>query len=334
VYYDIYGKPIFKDASGNVLPKSSIGNNILFQGREYDHELNLYYFRARYYDPIMGRFLSIDPMGYADSMNLYQAFGMNPVNFVDPMGQLIYLTGMNPDVDFVLFKDVFRKIGHKDIDKKIVMKKDDKGRYYIDLVGGKGALSNSIQKRVVKSAAFKRWMNLYTDKLKDFDFMYKQELEELFEWLILDRNHAPIEFRTGERFYSKDQFLWFDFNLSVQRMGGGVTVEPFETKSGNIEVVVDPHPNHQSPSVDRVGNLPLDTSTIIVHEFGHAFANIFGFFGELRLTKLDVIGFTKRKDPMFYELAVMFENLYRLRLNQRFLRGWHESFWSVMAIDE
>jgi RHS repeat-associated protein len=172
VYYDIYGKPIFKDASGNVLPKSSIGNNILFQGREYDHELNLYYFRARYYDPIMGRFLSIDPMGYADSMNLYQAFGMNPVNFVDPMGQLIYLTGMNPDVDFVLFKDVFRKIGHTDIDKKIVMKKDDKGRYYIDLVGGKGALSNSIQNRVVKSAAFKRWMNLYTDKLKDFDFMY------------------------------------------------------------------------------------------------------------------------------------------------------------------
>jgi hypothetical protein len=34
----------------------------------------------------MGRFLSVDPMGYQDSMNLYQAFGMNPVNFVDPLG--------------------------------------------------------------------------------------------------------------------------------------------------------------------------------------------------------------------------------------------------------
>jgi RHS repeat-associated protein len=88
VYYDIYGMPTFKDAAGNVIPKSSIGNNILFQGREYDPELNLYYFRARYYDPIMGRFLSTDPMGYADSMNLYQAFGMNPVNFLDPMGKL------------------------------------------------------------------------------------------------------------------------------------------------------------------------------------------------------------------------------------------------------
>jgi RHS repeat-associated protein len=87
VYYDIYGLPTFKDAGGNVISKSSISNNILFQGREYDHELNLYYFRARYYDPIMGRFLSTDPMGYTDSMNLYQGFGMNPVNLLDPMGE-------------------------------------------------------------------------------------------------------------------------------------------------------------------------------------------------------------------------------------------------------
>jgi hypothetical protein len=35
----------------------------------------------------MGRFLSVDPMGYQDSMNLYQAFNQNPVNFVDPMGE-------------------------------------------------------------------------------------------------------------------------------------------------------------------------------------------------------------------------------------------------------
>jgi RHS repeat-associated protein len=93
VYYDIYGMPTFKDASGNVIPKSSIGNNILFQGREYDPELNLYYFRARYYDPIMGRFLQTDPMGYADSMNLYQAFNMNPVNFVDSMGKELFISG-------------------------------------------------------------------------------------------------------------------------------------------------------------------------------------------------------------------------------------------------
>jgi RHS repeat-associated protein len=87
ITYDIYGMPTFWDAAGNKISKSSIGNNILFHGREYDTELNLYYFRARYYDPIMGRFLQTDPMGYADSMNLYQGFNMNPVNFIDPFGK-------------------------------------------------------------------------------------------------------------------------------------------------------------------------------------------------------------------------------------------------------
>jgi RHS repeat-associated protein len=93
VTYDIYGMPTFWDAAGNEIPKSSIGNNILFHGREYDDELNLYYFRARYYDPIMGRFLSTDPMGYTDSMNLYQGFYMNPFNFTDPWGLNLKLSG-------------------------------------------------------------------------------------------------------------------------------------------------------------------------------------------------------------------------------------------------
>jgi RHS repeat-associated protein len=88
VTYDIYGMPTFWDAAGNKISKSSIGNNILFHGREYDAELNLYYFRARYYCPIMGRFLQTDPMGYQDSLNLYQGFNMNPMNFVDPFGTI------------------------------------------------------------------------------------------------------------------------------------------------------------------------------------------------------------------------------------------------------
>jgi RHS repeat-associated protein len=84
--YGLYGMPTFMDAAGNVIPKSTIGNNILFQGREYEPETNFYYFRARHLDPIMGRFLQTDPMGYQDSLNLYQALNMNPFNFLDPYG--------------------------------------------------------------------------------------------------------------------------------------------------------------------------------------------------------------------------------------------------------
>jgi RHS repeat-associated protein len=93
VSYDPYGMPTFTNAAGEVVSKSTIGNTLLFHGRRYDAETNLYYFRARYYDPIMGRFLQTDPMGYADSMNLYQGFNMNPYNFVDPLGLSIKLSG-------------------------------------------------------------------------------------------------------------------------------------------------------------------------------------------------------------------------------------------------
>jgi hypothetical protein len=40
----------------------------------------------RYYDPELCRFISPDPEGYKDSLNLYQAFKLNPINFVDPIG--------------------------------------------------------------------------------------------------------------------------------------------------------------------------------------------------------------------------------------------------------
>jgi RHS repeat-associated protein len=94
VEYDPYGKPYFLKPTGNPQnpyessESSTIGNTTLFQGREYDSETGLYYFRARYYDPELGRFLQPDPKGYVDSMNLYQAFNLNPINFIDPFGKV------------------------------------------------------------------------------------------------------------------------------------------------------------------------------------------------------------------------------------------------------
>jgi RHS repeat-associated protein len=105
VEYDPYGKPYFLKPTGNPQnpyessESSTIGNTTLFQGREYDSETGLYYFRARYYDPELGRFLSSDPMGYQDSMNLYQAFNCNPVNFLDPLGlakKIALILGLAP----------------------------------------------------------------------------------------------------------------------------------------------------------------------------------------------------------------------------------------------
>ena len=47
----------------------------------------LYYYRARYYDPSLQRFISQDPIGFASGdFNWYRYVGDSPVNFVDPWG--------------------------------------------------------------------------------------------------------------------------------------------------------------------------------------------------------------------------------------------------------
>ena len=58
----------------------------LSQGREYSWKVGLYYFRARWYDPVTGRWLSNDPIGISGGLNQYVFCGNNPVNFRDPSG--------------------------------------------------------------------------------------------------------------------------------------------------------------------------------------------------------------------------------------------------------
>ena len=45
-----------------------------------------YYYRARYYDPEIGRLVSEDPLGFKSGVNFYAYVNNNPINFNDPMG--------------------------------------------------------------------------------------------------------------------------------------------------------------------------------------------------------------------------------------------------------
>ncbi len=78
--YDSFGSIV--DQIGN------IDNPYTFTGREIDTESDFYYYRARYYDSNNGRFLSPDPIGFLDGLNLYIYVQNNPINLVDPSGLL------------------------------------------------------------------------------------------------------------------------------------------------------------------------------------------------------------------------------------------------------
>ncbi len=85
--YDAWGRVLgVQDENGVEIGKTAIGNCYLFQGAWYSWSTGLYNFRARWYDPVSGRWLSKDPIGIAGGLNMYEAFGSNPVNFRDPSG--------------------------------------------------------------------------------------------------------------------------------------------------------------------------------------------------------------------------------------------------------
>ncbi|MEM6259383.1 MAG: LamG-like jellyroll fold domain-containing protein [Planctomycetota bacterium] len=84
--YTAYGDPAILAPDGvTVLTTSGFGNAYLHTGRRYDAESALYYYRARYYGPALGRFLERDPLGYVDGMNTYAAYHVM-WGGVDPLG--------------------------------------------------------------------------------------------------------------------------------------------------------------------------------------------------------------------------------------------------------
>jgi RHS repeat-associated protein len=66
----------------------SLTNPFRYTGREFDAETSLYFYRARYYDPSGGRFISEDPAGFSAGIDFYVYVSNNSTNLFDPNGLL------------------------------------------------------------------------------------------------------------------------------------------------------------------------------------------------------------------------------------------------------
>ena len=103
--HNAYGQATIYDADYSTPARttSAIGNDYLFTGRRYDAEIGNHYYRNRYYNQDLARFLQKDPLGiapnafmgnqnfapksqYTDGSNLYQYVSSNSVNKVDYWG--------------------------------------------------------------------------------------------------------------------------------------------------------------------------------------------------------------------------------------------------------
>ena len=75
--YDAFGE--------SVISHEDIHNRFRFNGEQYDPVTSQYYLRARFYNPVIGRFTQEDTY-YGDGLNLYEYCRNNPILYRDPSG--------------------------------------------------------------------------------------------------------------------------------------------------------------------------------------------------------------------------------------------------------
>jgi RHS repeat-associated protein len=132
--YSPYGDRTVLDNTGTELTSASTDYG--FTGRRFDAETGMWYFRARYFDSDMGRFISRDPLGYVDGYGLYNGyfglhFGVDPSGLKYNKDKPMPTSGAEPKYEPKKWnKDPYQKgnncyaYGCNDLDKKRKNKDD------------------------------------------------------------------------------------------------------------------------------------------------------------------------------------------------------------------
>ncbi len=84
--YSAFGEEIIFNSQGQQVTDSQVGNPWRFASKRLDPETGWIYFGRRYYDPLIGRWTTPDPLSFADGPNLYAYLHHNPLMAYDAYG--------------------------------------------------------------------------------------------------------------------------------------------------------------------------------------------------------------------------------------------------------
>ena len=95
--YDAWGKCVVDSSTTNT--ELANLNPFRYRSYYYDTETDFYFLKTRYYDPELGRFMTIDDISYLDpdsinGLNLYAYCKNNPIKYEDPNGTFVFTTAL------------------------------------------------------------------------------------------------------------------------------------------------------------------------------------------------------------------------------------------------
>lgn len=94
--YQMFLNLPFGESMAEQRRSGNLNNPYKFNGKELDEETDLYYYGARYYNPKISNWLSVDPLA-EQTMQPYQYTYQNPVRYIDPTG----MAADDPPTDFI-----------------------------------------------------------------------------------------------------------------------------------------------------------------------------------------------------------------------------------------
>jgi RHS repeat-associated protein len=104
--YDVFGNPLILAPNNTGRSVSIVSNRFMFTGREFSNLFGFYEYRARAYNPLLGRFMSEDPKLFdAGNYNLFRYCHNDPIDMTDPMG-LDAIPNGDGTYHFVLRSDI------------------------------------------------------------------------------------------------------------------------------------------------------------------------------------------------------------------------------------